>query len=173
MYNEDWNELSDSTENTEMPWDKFINNLVKLDIKVIDFATISEQPKRDKQPLKKVEDSILEVGQFIVPIWNLVGVKFTIHTNKITEEKVLDGLMTPLEQFSNEYENILRKRLRKLMMDKSMVNINTLAESYYFNLKNVNIVSVGQKIVLLKPKQNLSKQDYFALTICKIVSIEI
>ncbi|WP_105617038.1 collagen-like domain-containing protein [Vallitalea okinawensis] len=155
-----------------MAWEKFINHLLTLNIVTVDFCTTTQKPCYINNPLSPIENFMIEIGDFIIPIWQLIGIKLTVRADEITDDELLNGLII-LPQYSfSECEYFFRQRLQQLQANEIIININTLGDQYYFNINKVMIVGIGIGIILVKPLDLTTDHDYFALSISKIASIE-
>ncbi|WP_281418827.1 collagen-like domain-containing protein [Vallitalea pronyensis] len=158
------------------PWDMFIDNLIHLGICTVDFSTTTQAQQSDQSPLGPVINHIADIGDFIVPISQLVGFKFTVDATVISDDDINNGLTPPpCPPISGECscnEAPLREKLMELQ-PLTGVNINTLGNGAFANIQNLTITGVGLGIVVVKPPAVCNLQDYYTLSICHIADVEI
>lgn len=157
------------------PWEDFVANLINLGIITVDFSTTTQLQEINITPLMPVEDSILTIGSFIVPLCQLVSLRFTVDLTSITDNDILAGLSTPvnIEGDCETCEASIRLKLDELQILGNPLGIDTLGIGQFANILNLTIVGTGQGIVVAKPPSIGILQIYYAISLCKIAKLAI
>ncbi|GKX29144.1 hypothetical protein SH1V18_16240 [Vallitalea longa] len=157
------------------PWEDFVDNLIDLGITTVDFCTHNQAQETNETPLNPIVNSILTIGNFIIPVCQLVGLRFTVNVNEITDSDVLAGLTPPtdIEGECAVCEAPLRLVLDNLQAIGNPIEIDTVGTSQFESIMNVTVAGTGLGIVVAKEPQMGMMQTYYILTICNISNIEV